>query len=248
MREKSDSLSPFLSQPRPKDGVVLKIDKSFSLTPMSAEAKAEKQDKQLRDAAKMYENHFLGEMVKAMKSTVGQEDGLIKRNSAEKIFQEQLDQQYVDGWSDKGGVGLADMIYSQIKEKYFGSAPDGKAGGALRLKGALPIGPGKEAKGMKPIDNIQMKMLPPSAGNSLKYRFQGGSEVMAPMAGKISALTDLGQGWNSIGLDHGGGMRSELTFPGQNTALALGSDVEPGQRLGVLDPSQRALAWNLDWS
>lgn len=215
----------------------MKIDKGFSIKPLTAEARADKQDKQLRDAAKMYENHFLNEMVKAMRSTVGQEEGLIKQNTAEKIFSEQLDQKYVEGWSEKGGVGLADMIYSQIKEKYFGAAPGGQPGGRMNIKGMLPVN-GK----------IQMKALPPPSENQMQYRIEGGKEVQAPMPGKVSSVKDLGAGWSSIGLDHGGGLRSELTFPGQNAALTAGSEVETGQRLGLLDPSQPSLAWNLDWS
>ena len=69
----------------------MKIQNGVSLVPPSpAEAEA-KRDLQLKNAAKMYENHFLNEMVKSMRKTVSQEDGLIKRNFAEQIFTEQLD-------------------------------------------------------------------------------------------------------------------------------------------------------------
>ncbi|NJL26086.1 MAG: hypothetical protein HC902_13580 [Calothrix sp. SM1_5_4] len=49
----------------------MKIQSGFSLQPPTAEARAEKQDQQLRDAAKMYETHFLNQMVKAMRLTTG---------------------------------------------------------------------------------------------------------------------------------------------------------------------------------
>src|SRR5262245_47892062 len=94
----------------------MKIQGSFPLR-TSPEQKLKEQDGQLREAAKMYENHFLNEMVKAMRSTVKHDDGLIKQNFGEKIFSEQLDQQYVDGWANKGGVGLADLIYNQLRER-----------------------------------------------------------------------------------------------------------------------------------
>ncbi len=51
-------------------------------------------DGKLRDAAKMYEQHFLNEMVKAMRATVHRDGGFIQPNMAENIFSEQLDQQY----------------------------------------------------------------------------------------------------------------------------------------------------------
>ena len=87
MRDKwSDSLSPFFAILKGP----MKIENGFSLQPLSKEAQAANQDKQLRDAAKMYESHFLGEMVKAMRKTTNQEGGLMPPNMAEKIFQEQI--------------------------------------------------------------------------------------------------------------------------------------------------------------
>jgi flagellar protein FlgJ len=227
----------------------VKIENGISLKPLSPEAKLEKQEKQLRDAAKMYENHFLNQMVKAMRSTVGGEDGLVKRNMAEKIFTEQLDQKYVDGWSDKGGVGLADMIYDQIKEKYMGAA----TGRAVIPKGGLPIAPTK-AQGMPATDSIQMKAIPPSADNQLKYRFEvqnpsgDGFEVQAPMGGRISEVRSLDQGWSTVKVDHGHGLKSEMTFPGRLSQNAVGGEVRSGQTLGVLDSARPVVAWNLDWT
>jgi flagellar protein FlgJ len=231
----------------------VKIQNGFSLKPATPEAKAAQQDAALRDAAKMYENHFLNEMVKAMRSTVKQEDGLIKHNMGEKIFAEQLDQKYVDNWSQKGGVGLADMIYAQIKEKYFGADSKHIQG----LKQMMPIAPKHEMHGIPAVDSIQMKAIPQAPGSSkLGYRFEVPSptgspfEVRAPMPGKIAGVEKLDQGWSSVKLDHGGGLRSELTFPGALdqtvTEEAVGRDFEAGQRLGILDSRQPALAWNLD--
>jgi flagellar protein FlgJ len=225
----------------------LKIDKGFSVKPLTPEARAEKQDQQLRDAAKMYEGHFLNEMVRAMRKTVGNEEGgLIKKNMAEKIFADQLDTKTVEAWTEKGGVGLADMIYTQIKEKYLGAKPgSGHQGGPMHIRGALPVGNGG---GFKPPEKIQFKELPPAKTGSLEYRFHGGDQVQAPMAGKIASIKDLGGGWNSIALDHEGGLRSELTFPGQIASLQSGQSVETGLKLGLLDPATPSLAWNLDWS
>ena len=229
----------------------MKIQNGFSLKPATPEAKAAHQDQALRDASKMYEHHFLNEMVKAMRSTVGQEDGLIKRNMGEKIFSEQLDQQYVQGWTEKGGVGLADMIYTQIKDKYFASQQKHIPG----LKHVLPISPKQDPHGIGSPDSIQFKAIPPQPGmGKIGYRFEvpnpssGQFEVRAPMAGKIAAVNRLDQSWTSLDLDHGDGLRSELTFPGQVTDLGQGDSVEAGQRLGILDSARPALAWNLDWN
>jgi flagellar protein FlgJ len=228
----------------------VKIQNGISLQPPSPEAKAAQQDAALHDAAKMYENHFLNEMVKAMRSTVQHEDGVMKQNFAEKIFSEQLDQQYVDNWANKGGVGLADMIYAQIREKYYGA--DHKQ--IQDIKNMLPISPQRDFKNPSSPDTIQMKTIPSPDAKKLGYRFEvqdrssGEFEAQAPMPGKIASVERLAEGWNVVGLEHGGGLRSELTFPGRVTDSSVGRDVQPGQRLGILDPTRPVLAWNLDWS
>jgi flagellar protein FlgJ len=232
-----------------KDDAV-KIQNGISLQPPSPETKAAQNDAHLRDAAKMYETHFLNEMVKAMRSTVHHEDGPIKANFAEKIFSEQLDQQYVDGWANKGGVGLADMIYSQIREKYYGADHKQIQG----IKNVLPIAPEKGPIGIPSTDSIKMKAIPSSDAKKLGYRFEvpdaaiGKFEVRVPMAGKLASVERLDQGWNLLSLDHGGGLTSEMTFPGRVTNSSVGETVEPGQRLGLLDPSRPVLAWNLEQS
>jgi flagellar protein FlgJ len=228
----------------------MKIQNQFPIKPPDAETRAAQQDAQLRQAAKMYESHFLGEMVKAMRSTIHNEDGLMKPNMAEKIFTEQLDQQYVENWSDKGGVGLADMIYNQIREKYmattkrdFGKPP-----------GPLPVAPKKELNQLGPADSLQMKALPTSKSNELSYRFEvqdpsgGLFEARAPMPGKVLESKSLQDGWNMVRLDHGRGLTSELTFPGSRAETVAGNVVQPGQRLGVLDPGRPVLAWKLDFT
>lgn len=227
----------------------MKIQNGISLKPPTAEAKAAQQDSALRDAAKMYENHFLNEMVKAMRSTVNHDDGFMKQNFAEKIFSEQLDQKYVDGWAQKGGIGLADLIYNQIRDQYFAA----KQKPLAPTNHMLPIAPKQEFHGISP-DSIKMKALPLNAPNKLSYRFevqdpstQSQFEVQAPLAGKIAGVERLEQGWNSIRLDHGQGLNSEMTFPGSLAETVTGASVESGQKLGQLDLARPVLAWNLDW-
>ena len=227
----------------------MKIQNGISLQKPTAEARNEQREKQLRDAAKMYENHFLGEMMKAMRSTVHHEDGFIKKGYGEKIFAEQLDQKYVDGWAEKGGVGLADLIYSQIKERYMGTAKRDFGHPA----GALPINPPKDPHGLKMPEPVKMKALPPQAENSLEYRFEApgvgpGASAQAPLAGKVASVERVGQGWTSVGLDHGRGLRSELNFPGEPAQIAVGDDVGVGAALGHLDQASPVVAWKLDWN
>ncbi len=221
----------------------MKIQNGFSLVPPSAETQAANLDKNLREAAQMYEGHFLNQMVKAMRATVNREGGVLRPNFAEKIFSDQLDSQYVENWSKKGGVGLADMIYDQIRERITASGKQDQ----MIPKGALPLAP-------KSHDSIRMKSIPRDSGAGLHYRFEvpdpsGAShEAQAPMPGRVVESRPLSEGWNLIRLDHDLGIESELTFPGQLAQMSQGTDVESGQRLGLLDPSRPVLAWKLEWS
>jgi flagellar protein FlgJ len=234
----------------------MKIQNGFSLKAMNPEKRAERRDAHLHEAAKMYEQHFLSEMVKAMRSTVHHDNGFLKPNMAEKIFTEQLDQQYVKGWADKGGVGLADLIYNQIQEKYYGGGANGLKRDFSHPTHGLPIRPTGESHGFKPAtDSLRLKMIPqPPTASQLEYRFEvqdpSGSpyDVQAPMAGKIASATKLADGWSVVELDHGRGLRSELTFPGTLTPIAGTPEVEAGQKLGALDLKRPILAWKLDWT
>lgn len=229
----------------------MKIDSTFkTLQPQSAEAKAQKLDGELREAAKMYEGYFLNEMVRAMRSTVQRdENSPMKQSFAEKIFEGQLDNQYVENWTNKGGIGLADMIHQQISDKYLATTKKN----SFLPKGPLPIAPKKDALQV-PSDSLQMKAIPPGPGAKLEYRFEvptpsGGTfEAQAPVKGTVSAARTIGEGWNLIELDHGQGLKSEMTFPGKLAENVLNKEVEPGQRLGELDSSRPVLAWKLDWT
>ena len=216
--------------------------------PIRPKVTAEQRDGQLRDAAKMYEQHFLSEMVKSMRKTTGGEDGLIKKNMGEKIFAEQLDGQYVEQWANKGGVGIADMIYNQIKEKYYDTTKRDFSPGHR----TLPIAPKKEAVGVPPSDSLRMKMVPAGSGARLEYRFEvpdasGTFEAVAPLDGRVLETTRMGDAWNLVKLDHGQGLTSEMTFPGGFASIGTGEEFRAGQKLGTLDPSRPVLAWKLDW-
>ena len=74
-------------------------------------------DKRLQDASKLYEKQFLRQMVKSMRSTVSK-SGLVKNSMAEKVFREQLDHEYVEQWGNRGGIGLSNLIYNQLRERF----------------------------------------------------------------------------------------------------------------------------------
>lgn len=75
---------------------------------------------QLRKASKMYEKQFLQEMMRAMRKTVEHSE-FSKPSMAEKIYQDEMYEQYAEKWVDGGGNGLADQIYRELKEKILPS-------------------------------------------------------------------------------------------------------------------------------
>ncbi|MGF7184800.1 flagellar protein FlgJ [Desulfitispora alkaliphila] len=80
------------------------------------EKAAEKQDsKELKAAAQQFESYFLHHMLKQMRSTVPKSD-LMPTSFAEEIYQDMLDQEYSTLMAEGKGIGLADLIYKQLKE------------------------------------------------------------------------------------------------------------------------------------
>jgi len=74
---------------------------------------------QIREAAEMFEAHFLQMMFREMRRTNFNEDGFFSRNNAENIWTEMLDEVKADMASQtNGGMGIADMIYNQMTMRY----------------------------------------------------------------------------------------------------------------------------------
>src|ERR1700733_13323361 len=74
-------------------------------------------DQKMMEAAKSFENQFIRQMISEMRKTVPK-DEVVPETMADDIFKNQLDDQYADTWTEKGGIGLADVIYEQLQEKY----------------------------------------------------------------------------------------------------------------------------------
>ncbi len=92
----------------------VKIQKAI---PLQQKIDPEKMDNKFKEIGKLYEKQFMREMVKAMRATTGK-DSLIPVSQGQKIFQEQLDHEYVEKWGDQGGLGLSETIYKNLLDKY----------------------------------------------------------------------------------------------------------------------------------
>lgn len=80
------------------------------------EASQKEDDAQLMKAAKDFESYFLQTLMKEMRNTLSK-DTLIPKNNAEMTFQSMLDEENAKNSVKGEGMGLARMIYNQMKKE-----------------------------------------------------------------------------------------------------------------------------------
>lgn len=207
----------------------------------------EELDQQIRGVAKTYEQQFLREMVKAMRTTVGESD-LINISQGEKIFREQLDQEYADQWGTQGGIGLADLIYDQIMEK-FGSQM-GLRAEVARPQGPIPVTEQDQFK-IKSVSKsvtsetdlgLTMALERGRAGDS-----SGIASLVAPWRAEVLGSESLGDGLTSVQMKHDAIEvgASESSFIFQGVPNLKSQFLNPGEKFATLSPESRLVNWRL---
>jgi flagellar protein FlgJ len=207
----------------------------------------QEQDQKLREVGELYEKQFLREMVKQMRGTIGS-GGMLPINQAESIFTEQLDQEYVEKWGGQGGIGLSDMIYQQLIERY-GPALGIKTP-AAKPQGPLPMDEKSKFRGF-----IQQGAVGPQSPNDLqKYtvEFQrkqgeeGTEDVKSPWSGVLRTTERFGEGFAKVGIEHSNGLTSQFVYRGEPMSNLNGQEIQAGQRVGVMAPESKTLTWSLN--
>ena len=72
--------------------------------------------KQLRESTRELETMYVYEAYKAMRKNIP-DNGLIKKSSGEKMFQEMLDLEMARKAASGKGMGLGEAMYQQLKDK-----------------------------------------------------------------------------------------------------------------------------------
>lgn len=180
---------------------------------------------QLNKAAQMYEKHFLTEMVKAMRSTVSN-GGLIKESMGSRIYNQELDQEYVKSWVARGGVGLSKLIEQQMMQQ-FGirppqPAPNGPQPGMFKIQQQNQTNPNK----------LNMKIEASKPQSSLEL----------PWAGKVSSWQQNQNSPSGHLLMNHGEFESVWALP-QKPSFNIGEDIAAGSLLLNMEPS---IAVNLE--
>ncbi|WP_347356112.1 rod-binding protein [Bdellovibrio sp.] len=213
-------------------------------------------EQKLREVSDMYEKHFLREMMKAMRSTV-KEGGFIQSNQAEKIFREQLDDQYVEKWGERGGIGLSNMIYDQLMNK-FGvmmgiKAPVTKPVGPLAMDEksnytAKPFQhPGKKQAVSYKFDVAGPSSDTAAAGSAgAPTGAQAGAAVKTPWDGVLLGKKSLADDQTMVEIEHDNGLKSQLVFKGGLSKVSTGEKLQAGDTLGFLSPEAKTLYWTIE--
>lgn len=80
------------------------------------EAKKSGDTSDLRKATDELEAIFINMMMKTMRSTIKESEGMFKKSDSEKMFQEMLDDEYSKEMAGAGGIGISDMIFKQFEK------------------------------------------------------------------------------------------------------------------------------------
>ncbi len=190
-------------------------------------------DPRVLQAAKMYEQVFLKQMVDAMRQAVPKSD-LVNESMGEKIYKDQMYDNYVEQWSNVGGVGLGDMIYDQIMERF---GPQQKQ---IKPLGPMPLKEGKTFQ-------IENKSEGQSGAMILKFKPQNNFEPMqiaSPWEGEIIGSNTLASGEKALFLKHPNGLNSTFLYKGSLNLTK--NNFGPGENIGTVSPESNELLWKLE--
>ena len=209
-------------------------------------------DKRILDAAKMYEKYFLGQMMKAMRSTVNKSE-LEKPSMGEGIYREQLDDQYVDSWGERGGIGLADMIHDELVGKaemmklrrQAMRASKGKARTPMALtdRDVLTVRKLPSVKNANQDSAVETVLV--SLGKTTSRPEDGPESVRSPWAGVVQAVrADNGKVIIEIRASKSPRepeRQVELAYDGVPFEVTAGAVLQAGQVIGHLGKGARGI-------
>lgn len=202
--------------------------------PISDRAKAA--DEKLHEVADMYEQHFIREMMKQMRSTV-QESGFVKKNNAEKIFSDQLDDKYAEQWGKTGGFGLSTVIYDQLVQK-FGTQLGLKAP-VDKPQGPIDLNSKSNFSGISRSPSIESSAVV-KASEPMTLKFETAADektqIKNPWAGTLLDKKYLEMDQIQYRVKHDNGLESLILTRGSGLGpdlqLSPGDALQSGQQLG----------------
>lgn len=101
----------------------LQTQTAKSKTGLDAADVKEREDKKLKEACKDFEALFLSSLMKAMRKTV-HKTNLFGSDSGEQTFQEMMDVEISNAAARNSSMGIADMLYKQLKWEIAQKTPE----------------------------------------------------------------------------------------------------------------------------
>jgi len=95
-----------------------------------------KDEKELRALASQFESIFVNQLMKSMRETLPK-DGLLSSFSVD-MYESMFDQEVASEMSKGKGVGLADVLYTQLR-RMNGDKPDGEENSQQADSASLPF-------------------------------------------------------------------------------------------------------------
>lgn len=87
--------------------------------PLKKEAQAapssRREEAKLQQACSQFEELFLTQMMAQMRKTVPK-GGMLSGGQQQEMFNGMLDQERAKAWAQEGGIGLANMLFQQMKK------------------------------------------------------------------------------------------------------------------------------------
>ncbi|GHU74267.1 hypothetical protein FACS1894188_01990 [Clostridia bacterium] len=93
------------------------INKTNSFQDALKRAAEEQDDVKLKNACEEFEAYFIQTMFKEMRKTVDTSKSYIPMTNADNIYRDMLDEEYSKNAAKSGGIGLAAMMYKQMKQE-----------------------------------------------------------------------------------------------------------------------------------
>lgn len=128
----------------------------------------------LRKACTDFEAVFISKMWEQMRATVPKEGYL--HSPQEDMYRSMFDRDFAEKMANDGGIGLGDMMYSQLKDKLANTMKSTKTDGAAAAEGAAAAG-GTGQQAVKPLRPLH-----------------GGSQSSLDKGAEIKPLPDKSQG------------------------------------------------------
>ncbi len=91
----------------------MKIQPHENLAKSPEKAPMDRAKEQLKAVGDSFESIFVNQMITAMRNTVD-EEGIMPRSHAEKVYQNLLDTEYAKAISSSGQLGLGEAIQEQL--------------------------------------------------------------------------------------------------------------------------------------